>query len=51
MKSEHYEAVAFAFAWLVLTALTWWRDREHQRTFHTPEKGGAVSIFNLDEPK
>lgn len=43
MKAEDYEAIVFVFACLALTALTWWCDREHERIFHTPQKGGALN--------
>jgi hypothetical protein len=47
MKAD-YRAIAFAFACLALTAVTWWCDREHERILHTPQKGGAV---NFDKRK
>jgi hypothetical protein len=47
MKPADY-GVAFVFACLALTAVAWWCDHEHERIFHTPQKGGAV---NFDKPK
>lgn len=44
MKAEDYGAIAFVFACLALTTVTWWCDREHERIFHTPQKGGAASF-------
>ena len=49
MKSENYEAIAFVFACLALTAVTWWCDREHEYMLHTPRKRGAVNS-SLDKP-